>query len=122
MFESNRVSNRADHRASVDIETGLTTKMTPNHKEMRKQCNFDLLDEGCIFFNAVCKYFPTKLCNPNKNYIVRTAGVMIMHGGIRYLLTGAAEDEKSSLSMSVGGRRWQLFESVEMEGWTFQKK
>ena len=42
---------------------------------------------SCIFFNAVCKYFPTKHCNSNKNYIVLTVGVMLMHGGIRYLLT-----------------------------------
>ena len=68
---------------------------------MSKQCNFDLLDEGCIFFNAVCKYFPTKHCNPNKNYIVRTAGDMIMHGGIQYLLTGAAEDEIESLTICM---------------------
>ena len=96
MFESIRVEYRACHRASVNIETGLTTKMTPNHQEMRKQCNFDLLDEGCIFFNAVCKYFPTKHYNSNKNYIVQTAGDMTMQGDIRYLLTGAAEDEIES--------------------------
>ena len=80
---------------------------------MSKQCNFDLLDEGCIFFNAVCKYFPTKHCNPNKNYIVLTVGVMLMHGGIRYLLTGAAEDEINSLS-TVDAVARLLFDFVEM--------
>ena len=100
-FEPNRVEYRACHRALVDIDTGLRTKMTPNHQEMSKQCNFDLLDEGCIFFIAVCKYFPTKLYNPNKNYIVLTDGDMIMHGDIQYLLTGAAEDEIESLSICI---------------------
>ena len=56
---------------------------------------------SCIFFNAVCKYFPTKHCNSNKNYIVRTAGDMTMHGGIQYILTGAAEDEIESLTICM---------------------
>ena len=75
------------------------------------------------FFSMQCvNISPTKLCNPNKNYIVRTVSVIIMHGGIRFLLTGAAEDEIDSLSTVDAVALGCFLISSNVRGWYLPKK